>query len=344
MAKEPTDDPQIEDVQDPTELSDPTPMQVPPPPGSGEVAQSNAVQLARAAAIREVGTTISRILAWLTVLVLGILLALGLVSIWPDLFNVVVSPVQSNTVQIATLEAQIDALEAELAVPVDELNAQQEQINALQGQVAEVQAQLTEAGDRLAAAEGDIDAQVAAVEDIGAMLDGFQTDLNVFEGGLSYVSTRVPNPATFDAYNRQLLIMRAWQATTVARLRMAENNPGLAGDHVDTAILSLEGALALSEAADAQSTATLEQARDRLLQAQATLVDSPFLAFADLDTAWLLLSNLVTAVDFVDVGEPAGDDQVITPTVTLSPTPIETETPTPAAEDQTPVPSVTPEG
>ncbi len=344
MAKEPTDDAPIKEAQDATPTADPTPMQVPPPPGSGEVAQSNAVQLARAAAIREVGSTISRILAWLTVLVLGILLALGLVSIWPDLFNVVVSPVQSNTAQIATLEAQIDALEAELAVPVDELNAQQEQIDALQGHITEVQAQLVDAEGRLQAAEGDIDAQLAAVEDIGEVLDGFQDDLDVYEGGLSYISTRVPNPATFDAYNRQLLIMRAWQASTVARLRMAENNPGLAGDHLDTAITSLDGALALSSAADAASTATLAEARDRLLQAQATLVDAPFLAFADLDTAWQLLSDMVTAVDFVDVGGPAVDDQVITPTVTLSPIPNETGTPTPAAEDQTPVPSATPGG
>lgn len=252
-------------------------MQVPPPPGQ-EKRDRDAIRLARVAAIRDVGKAFARILSWLAVLGIFGAIIYGAVTIWPELLNGVVTPISRNTDDIADLEERVAALEGDFS-GIEETNKQvlDEVVTELQ---AEIDSSLGDASARFAEAEetvagfGDIiDQLLADVEDLKASDDVEQAVTNL---------------------NIQLLIMRAWQETAMARIRLAENNTGLATESLDRAIASMNEAIGM---ADEDGAALLAPVIERLNLAKTNLAGDPYVAFSDLDASWALLSALITPVE-----------------------------------------------
>ncbi|GAB4477400.1 MAG: hypothetical protein Kow00124_20570 [Anaerolineae bacterium] len=302
--------------------SPPQPKQVPPPPGSGDVASRSAVQMARAAAIRDVGRSIARIITWVAILALGILLAIGVVRVWPQIFDLVVTPVERNTAAIERLQGDLLDVENDLReLEARGLETQTEEMAAMQGQIDELASGLSAARDEIAR-------QDEVQQSLLASLDAFRQELATLEENLAALEEDLPGAAAFQEYNRQLLLMRAWQELVVARIRLAENNPGQAAVHLGLAREALQAAHALSSA---EGQAELDSLLARLDQVEANLQTNAFVAFADLDAAWAQISALIKPVDPATFRGGAA----------VTPAPVQVS-PTPTPAEITPTPEVTP--
>ncbi len=291
------------------------PKQVPPPPGSGDVAARSAVQMARAAAIRDVGRSIARIITWVAILALGILLAIGVVRVWPQIFDLVVTPVERNTEDIERLQRDLLDVKNDLReLEAEGLEAQTEEMATMQSQIDELEAGLSAARDEIAR-------QDEVQQSLLTSLDAFRQELAALEANLTALQEDLPGAAAFQEYNRQLLLMRAWQELVVARIRLAESNPGQAAVHLGLAREALQAAYALSSA---EGQAEIDPLLARLDQVEANLQTNVFVAFADLDAAWAQASALIKPVDPAAFHGGAA------------------ATPTPAEVTPTPAPAVTP--
>jgi hypothetical protein len=94
-----------------------------------------------------------------------------------------------------------------------------------------------------------------------------------------------PLAATEDveALRQTLALFRVWELVARARLRLLEDNPGLALADVQAAQAAVETIL---ETAVEETVASLTPVQQRLDLAAASLPDDPLTAGRDLETAW----------------------------------------------------------
>jgi len=286
-------------------------MQVPPPPGSGEAASRNAVQLARAGAIREFAKTVRRIFTWVVILGLGVLLGIGVIRLFPQVYDVVVSPIERNTQEIADLSQRMTRLESDMGGLAEQgdtffnngLATQQ----AMLDEIATAQAgQLMPLATSQSAAQATLDTQAQRLSTLSDELGRAQSELSALRADS-------PGNAAYVEYNRQLVLLRAAQELLVARIRLSEQNAGQASAAINAARASIELARAASPLDEQER---LSGVLARLDQVQANLTSNPFVAFADLDAAW---AELLAAIQPV----------VLVPASTPTPTPAAIPTPTP---------------
>lgn len=254
-------------------------------------------------------------------------------------------PEQSR--QLETLQADLDDLQTQLAQTQtslsDDLAAQSETLAALETSLNETITALTARADALeenqAALQGDINANTTAIDGLGGDIDAARAEVVALGGevdDLQTTATTAVNAATnaalisdtvkLDVANMQqtLALFRAWELITRARLRLLDNNVGLATTDAQTAsaLLAL-----LTPALPEAETEALTQAQSRLELALANLPGNPAGAALDLERAWDELDTILSArmglpETAVNPTDTTGDTtETAVPTATPEPTP-----------------------
>ena len=91
-------------------------------------------------------------------------------------------------------------------------------------------------------------------------------------------------------WRRAVALFRAWEMIGRARLRLLENNLGLAATDIELAIVALDD---LIEGESDQPSEDLIPIRERLVLAGVSLPDQPAATARDLETAWEALDAIV---------------------------------------------------
>jgi chromosome segregation ATPase len=145
----------------------------------------------------------------------------------------------------------------------------------------------------------DLSSYSRTLDDLGVELEGvmsdvttlkeqdttLQEDLTALEGAFE--------TADVDGLRQALFLFRLWEMITRARIRLAEQNPGLAADDIDLAQTAVSDFI---ENGPEEFVEPLIRVERRLLLAAENLPDEPDLAIGDLDLAWRELDEI-----FVDI-------------------------------------------
>ena len=217
----------------------------------------------------------------LLVVLAGIGLGLGAYYGLPAVYTGFIQPVQINTRQIgeveSALEAQrqsdqgrLDAIETRLTGLETDLAAQREALGALQSDLDSVLTLLGSDHGDLGRVR-DLESQLA---DLQATLESTEARLSAVEGSLTSSAEPV------DALQERVQLLRAMELVLRARLSLADNNPGLAGEDLQRARGILSGASA---------PAGWGGIVNRLDMALANLSASPLVAVQDVEAAWYLM-------------------------------------------------------
>lgn len=271
---------------------------------------------------------------------------------------------------VADMQATITALEAQLeagqSALTTDLAAQGETLTALADTVdtaianagsdismineglTALQSDITENGSRIDALGGELDALSASV----ATLDGDVSAVTVEQEAMMAAAAETA-VADLSELQRALSLFRVSELIARARLRLLENNAGLAQTDVETAVATLDALIAASAP---EAAAALETVQARLALAFVALPDSPDSALTDLETAWndldQIFVNEMLVVEAAAADETAEEaegeaDAAATPEAEATPeveaTPDLTPTPAPEATPAaTPTPTATP--
>ena len=290
----------------------PTVPRVPPPPGSARVpapsppARQDAAALAaqrRAERQRRNRRFWSLLLLVLAGLAVGALLYV----IVPPLFDRFVDPLAANNAAVRRLESNFDALRNEQNAA---LNEQQAAILDVQEEAA---ARVAGAEERLAAAEGRLrdteDALAAQERRIAELEDTLGQTVAQLEAAtaqLAALEADLPGAAEYGEFNYQLMLVRAWQDTLRARLRLFENNAGLAEADLSRALETLR---AVSASGTPEQQAALAPAIERMQTALESVQNAPFDAAADLEVAWNTLGELIQPVTIREQAPPPAEGE-----------------------------------
>ena len=225
---------------------------------------------------------LARVLGRLLLVVLtGIGLGLGAYYGLPALYTGFIQPVQINTRQIGEIEsaleaqrqsdqARLEAIETRLTGLETELAAEREALGALQADLDSILTLLgSDRGDLQRVR--DLESQLAVLL---SSLESVEARLTAVEGSLAQSSEPV------DALQERVQLLRAMELVLRARLSLADNNPGLAGEDLRRARDVLSGA-----SAPAGWTAIV----NRLDMALANLSAAPLVAVQDVEAAWYLM-------------------------------------------------------
>lgn len=315
--------------------------QVPPPPG-GVRRSAPTADVARPTVGQAIGRALGWLLRLLLIVLLGVAVGVLLYLTVPSLFARIVQPIARSNAAVDRLETAVVTLEAE----VDDLRIEQGQTanemqsalldsqEAVAGRLAAAEERLAAAEARLRDAEDALAAQAGRVEDLEDALSETLDQLDALTEQLDALEAELPGAAEYAEYNRQLLLIRAWQDVLKARLRLMENNAGLAGEDLARAVETMER---LYVASSAEQQAALDPIAARLQSALESIRSNPFAANNDLEIAWYELGQLIEPVSI-----PALPGMSPTPTPaegTPTPTGTPTAAPTPTAGTGTPGPA-----
>ena len=241
--------------------------------------------------------------------------------------------------QLNRLESQLTGLDTEVTRLTDRLTAdlsrQGEMLSHLEEQVnglttgAELIAEDVEGlSAGVIALQGDVNENIAAVDELGGNVDGLGADVRDLSDDFSALESAV-TAASEEATSQvtrmgeALSLFRAWEMVYRARLRLLEQNFGLATEDVALAQALVEALV--TEASEAESEMLLA-VQERLELAADNLPDDPNTAERDLESAWEMLDGILS--DLLDEPEVGlVETAVFTPTTTITTTQPITTTP-----------------
>lgn len=257
------------------------------------------------------------------------------------------------TSYVSAMEERVAALDTAVN---DTLTTQSDRLAALEAQVADlttqgdaVVADTAVLSDGFLALQRDINTNTTEIDALGGELDGLRGQISTVAADVTTLEATTAaqfaaaEEAEVTEVAQTLALFHVWELIGRARLRILQNNVGLATDDVAEAIRRMDAVIATVDEADAL---VLEQVQARLGLAFAGLPDAADTAVADLDNAWdqldaflvarLLPAEGVTAEETAVDGETAvettdeGDGAADTATeATPEPTPEPTATPSP---------------
>lgn len=197
---------------------------------------------------------------------------------------------------LATREAEIVALEEELTAGLDQqgqrLAGVEEEAATLTGRADTLGSDTAVLGAGLAALQDDLNANGQQIDVLGGEIDGLSQALTDLDSRAAELQGQVDDLATEElaGWRQAVALFRAWQTIGRARLRLLENNLGLAATDIELAIVAIDD---LPEDDPDQPAEDLVAIRERLVLAGASLPDQPLVASRDLETAWEALDALV---------------------------------------------------
>lgn len=314
-------------------------------------------------------------------LVVGVLVAITWGGFM--IYQMVQTEVNRSSESVATRfdaqESRIDILREEMNALVAANPGQEEQLRQLQQELTAVSTQLTNldedlsqqntvlatleasmattlsndesaAGgivllsDSLSALQGDFNDASVRLDTFGGEVDGLTGDVAVLdETAVLAQEMAATSETAVNDMAQTLMLFRAWELVARARLRLLENNPGLAQNDVAEADAMLQRILLILPA-DSPDITSLQTVQTRLTLAANNLTVDTALAGADLETAWDALDRILVArlLDGEELdlraeveletavpqeaiptatSEPTAESVISTPTQEASPTP-----------------------
>ena len=233
--------------------------------------------------------------------------------------------------RLNNLETYIDtSLADELTNQDETLTAVELKLGTVQSQTETMDEQIGSLNDGVLALQSDINENNGRIDLLGGELDGLGISNEDLATQVTDLQTAVNNLPLGDIEQmRQVVtLFRVWEIVTRARVRLLENNAGLAADDATRALYTVNAIVADDETnPDLLPTLALVQAR--LTLAEANLPDNPELATFDLENAWIELDSalalllgideleLDTAVTPADESDASNTtEEVILPTAT----------------------------
>lgn len=270
-----------------------------------------------------------------------------------DLLRSDVDNLMADSRRVNSLQSEVSDLEARLAQLQEilaDLRRQQEMLAALEEDTAmalnasEAVAQDTAAlSTALSALQGDISNSSQSIDELGGEVDQLRSEVSSLASGLTELQAAAAARAEDELTGtRQVLtLFRAWELISRARLRLLEDNFGLARADTEQALRTMDRLLA---DAPEEEVEAWQRIQTRLELAFATLPGDPAMAAGDLESAWDALDQVLTAMLLPEL-ETAGslpedaDDSAAVEEATVEPTSAgatataaATSSPTPTAE------------
>lgn len=223
--------------------------------------------------------------------------------------------------QLATLQTAVAAQDEQLASLESDLVAGQEQQEEALATLEErlivliastdtISSNLSILNEGLVSLQRDTTTNVSDIDALGGDVDALQVDLTGLNGQVEAVQAELSDYSA-DEFNRMrqaLALFRIWEVVSRARLRLIEQNVGLAAADIAASLASIDRMLETLSEEEEATTAVLEQVQQRLTLAAANLPDDPVTAARDLETAWELIDTALAEL----FGEPSSAPQETT--------------------------------
>lgn len=237
--------------------------------------------------------------------------------------------------QLAELSSEQGAREEDLEEMSSTLARQEEVLAGLETQTAELMTSgetisqslaILEGG--LVALQGDLNANGIRIDEIGGQIDGLRAEAAALNSQLGDLTVELTEPDA-EVQNLQdvLRLFRLWELIARARLRLTEDNAGLA-------IVDLESALEALGTTSPEEAPSMADVENRLTLALSSLPDDPEAAGRDLDAAWEILDGLLAealglGIEVREAAPVEGAEEETTPSTPIEATPTPTPTATP---------------
>lgn len=276
--------------------------------------------------------------------------------------NALVAANPGQEEQLAQLQQTLTAVSSQLTNLDEDLSQQNNMLATLEASMATTLSNdeaaaggIVVLSDSLAALQGDFNDASVRLDSFGGEVDGLTEAVAVLdETAVTAQEMASESETAVNDMAHTLMLFRAWELVARARLRLLENNFGLAQSDIAEADETLQHIILILPA-DSPETADLQTVQTRLSLAADNLFLDAALAGIDLETAWdaldkILVARLqpVAAVE-LDLGaatetpEPAATEIAATQTATPAPAVTAPEvTPSPTASEVTPTPEQTP--
>ncbi len=207
--------------------------------------------------------------------------------------------------RLAGLESYVQTTLADDLARQDEMLAALDlQLSGLLTQTQVMGSQITALNDGAVALQGDINENNGRLDTLGGEIDTLTNNTNDLTNQVTELQTAVADLPLEDIEQmRQVVtLFRVWEMVTRARLRLVENNAGLAANDTALALATVEAIIAHENThPDLQPSLALVQAR--LTLANAYLPANPELAALDLENAWRELDTMLALLLGVEVVE-----------------------------------------
>jgi chromosome segregation ATPase len=233
--------------------------------------------------------------------------------------------VQELQAAIATREATIAALETSVAAG----QARQDtDLADLEGQFADLVARsdaittsIAFLSEGLVTLQGDTTASLSEIDALGGAVDAVQAEVIGQGEEIAAVQNEIGafSAEEFARMQQALALFRMWEMVSRARFRLLEQNVGLASADIGVALETADSLLLVAPAETATAI-SLEEVRQRLIQASSGLPDDPAAAARDLETAWEALDAILARLLGAETIQPSANAP-LSPTPTATPTP-----------------------
>jgi len=289
---------------------------------------------------RGLGWILKFLLRLIFVIVIGAALGLGLyfAAVYGvRLFNTeLLQPVRDSSQRLDALEAyrasdlialdqRLAAVQSQVDTLITQGDTQREQIDSFTQRLVNAEKEMADALAGMETVQGDVDSVAAETGKLAPRLDSAEDVLDAvnetsetlmeslaaLEVEMADLTTRVDDDAAVKVLRNDVMLLKAMESLTRARLFLSQENTGLASQEISAARDTL--LILLGMVPDFQKDAVqtivlrLDMARDNLTPAPAVAVD-------DLEATWklLLLGLPATA--------PQGASLSVVPTTTLTAT------------------------
>lgn len=230
---------------------------------------------------------------------------------------------------VSRVDSDLGSLATDLAAQTALLATVEARLAAVDGAAGQALDETGMLTERMATQEFYLGANATAVGTVALNVQSLDGTLNRLRA-----TQEANDAAELTQLQQTLALFRTWELITRARLRLLENNIGLATDDIRSAQETL--AFVTRTMPPAEGT-LLEQVQARLALAQTALPDDPETALGDLENAWDSLDRLLVVI--ILQAEP--DELIMATTTPTAPTPESGETPE-AETTATVTPAVTP--
>ena len=234
---------------------------------------------------------------------------------------------------VSSLEDEIASLDNEVATMSEQLATdlarQQDVLAVLETEVGELVVSGSTTAEEVEglsagviALQGDVNQNQTAVDALGGNVDELNRHVSEMDEAFGSLESEVMGASgeavtAVSEMNQALTLFRAWEMVYRARLRLLEQNVGLAQQDVVVAQALL--GLLVENSGDEASGGTLLAVQQRLDLAAGGLLSDPDTAVRDLESAWEMLDMILSEL----LGVPEivlPETAVITPTVTITAT------------------------
>lgn len=216
--------------------------------------------------------------------------------------NALIASNPSQEDQIAQLQQQVTAVNTQLSDLDSDLSQQNSVLATLEASMATTlsndetsASSIVVLNDSLAALQGDFNNASTRLDTFGGEVDNLTGDVALLgETAVTAQDQALKSETAVNEMAQTLMIFRAWELVARARLRLLENNTGLAQADIDEADNMLR-VLILTQPEDSDEANAYQSVQTRLALAANNLAFDTAIASADLETAWDVLDKILAA-------------------------------------------------